>query len=316
MTTTRLFYPAGIRIGSTIIRQMNDQSADTNLEDLTEFAAGDFVPSFTGSRSQAPEFQQTTIDVARVLQLCDPSDGGAEWLTRSVAAGNADMWFRQGQSNAWRYGETASEHVVYRMIQNAMLYWSQMQAQQDQEATIQYTVCASLTPANPLLTLLNNTAIQEAPLVDHIWTLGPILINGTSIDGLQSMQWNNNIEVDKIAGSGEEGPSFLCGRQARPVISFDGHDLEGGQVNAGPGARGLALTGDGLRVYLRRRLRSGINYADTDAVHVCLHAAGAAGTVKWRRTTGERGMGTYEVHLHRPSAGTPTFTVDVGVVLP
>ncbi len=311
MTTTRLFYPAGIRIGTEIIRQMNDQSVDANLEDLTEYAAGDFVPSFTGSRSLAPEFQQTTIDVHRVLELCDPNDGGAEWLSRSVAAGNADMWFRQGQSNAWRYSETETQHVVYRMIQNAMMYWSTLQAQQDQEATIQYTVCASLTPTNPLLTLLNNTAIQEAPRVEHVWTLGPILVNGAPIDGLQSMQWSNNIEVDKVAGSGEEGPSFLCGRQARPVVSFDGHDLEGGQST---GTQGLALSGDGLRVYLRRRAVSGINYQDSDAVHVLLHATG--GTVKWRRTTGDRGMGTWEVHLHRPAAGAALFDVDVGVTLP
>jgi hypothetical protein len=40
------------------------------------------------------------------------------------------------------------------------------------------------------------------------------------------------------------------------------------------------------------------------------------GNVTWRRTSGERGTGAYEIHLERPGVGQLPFTVQTGIAIP
>ena len=298
--TTRLFYPAGARFNATYLHSCRSQSAERNLEDLTEFSAGDWAPSFTGSKSAAPEFQIEATDLQSVLSLLT-----VENMTGDFGAVNVDLFFRQAQQNALRYAEASAEHLVYRLTSNAMGYWSQIQANQNDEARISLTVCASWNGSNAPLLRIPSQSIPTSALITHLFTLGKIEINGSEVPGVQSMTWTNNLEIEKISESGSPWPTLLVARQARPVIRIEALDLE---ENDAYGIDGQALTD--LTLYLRRRKASGINYDDGDTVH--LKFAATAGTVKVLTTGGERGTDSIEVHLQRPTAGGALFTATTG----
>jgi hypothetical protein len=117
------------------------------------------------------------------------------------------------------------------------------------------------------------------------------------------MTWANNVEIDKISGSGSQWPILLVAKQIRPVVQVEALDLQ--SLDTLVGEIGAAVTT--LDVYLRRRKASMINYDDGDTVHLKLSAT--AGTAKVLQTQGDRGTDSVEIHLQRPTAGGALFTV-------
>jgi hypothetical protein len=85
MTTTRLFFPAGIKIGSIYLAHVGEQSIEQQLEELTMTPAGDWAPNYTGSKKKAPEFAVESFDLVKALDLMT-----SEVMCASVAGGNAD----------------------------------------------------------------------------------------------------------------------------------------------------------------------------------------------------------------------------------
>jgi hypothetical protein len=302
MTATRLFYPAGLKSNATYVHSCRSQSLDRMLEELTEFASGDWAPSFTGSKSGAPEFQIEATDIQAVLGLMTDEE-----LTADLSGTNVELFFRAAKAHALRYDEGAGEHMIYRLTSNAMAYWTQIQANQNDEARISLTVCASDNGTNEPLIQLPSQSIDVSALIANLFTLGPIKINGADVPGVQSMTWANNIEIEKVHESGSEYPTLLVAKQARPVIRVEGLDLEELDTIVTE-VEGEELTD--LVVYLRKRKQSRINFDDADTVHLKFSAT--AGTVKVLQTQGERGTDSIEIHLQRPTAGGDLFTVDTG----
>jgi len=300
--STRLFYPAGLKSNATYIHSCRSQSLDRMLEELTEFASGDWAPSFTGSKSGAPEFQIEATDIQAVLGLMTDEE-----LTADLSATNVDLFFRQAKPHALRYDEGDAEHMVYRLTSNAMAYWTQIQANQNDESRISLTVCAMDNGSNAPLIQTPSQTIDVAGLIANLWTLGPIEINGSEVPGVQSMTWTNNLEIEKVSESGSEYPTLLVARQARPVVRIEGLDLE--ELDSiVTEIEGEELTE--LVVYLRKRRQSRINFGDADTVHLKFTAT--KGTAKILQTQGERGTDSIEIHLQRPTAGGALFTVATG----
>ena len=299
--TTKLYYPAGIKVNATYVNSSRSQSIDRMLEELTEFSAGDWAPSFTGSKSAAPEYQVEATDIAAVLGLMSDEE-----MTGDLSASNVDLFFRQAKPHALRYGEATANHMVYRLTSNAMLYWTQIQASQNDEARISMTVCSSFNGTNAPLIVIPDQTIDTAALIANLYTLGPVTVNTVDIPGVQSMTFSTNIEVEKISESGSQYPTLLVAKQARPVLRLEGLDLEeNDDVINWLGTEMTALT-----MYLRERKQSQINYDDGDTVHIKFTAT--KGTIKTLQTQGERGTDSIEIHLQRPAAATALFTLATG----
>ena len=126
-------------------------------------------------------------------------------------------------------------------------------------------------------------------------------VNGAQISGVKSLQWANNLQVEKHADDGEAFPTLVTIKQVRPVITIETTDLK---TISALSAEGEAVTD--FVAYLRRRRPSKLNYADNEAQHVKLSAGN--GSLKWMRSGSDPAQATIEIHLHAPSGGT-LFTV-------
>lgn len=311
--TTNLFVPAAATIGGSYLKQSDSQSAETNLQELSAFAAGDFAPSMVGASAQEPEFSIATMDIATSIGLMNEAS-----VARALASGEADMYFRQAKANAFREDEGSSKHIIARLenhIDSAnpagMLYWNSIEASQDAEAKINLRVAAT-----GQLVVLADQAITAAPLYEEDYTLGEVVIHGTHLDGLQSVNWNNNVQVTKKRSSGEAFPSFVAARTFAPAITVEALDLKQQVTYVGSGNTGFPIVAGsgGVQVYFRRRKPDKMNHDDADTVHIKLSAT--AGTIFLRSMGGTETQGSLEIRLRRPSAGSDVFTVETGVAIP
>jgi hypothetical protein len=288
MPLSRLFFPAGLRIDSTYLGHCGEQSVDNGLEDLTVFPSGDALPNFTGNKMHAPEYQVDTQDLAAALALM--TDHG---LAADLSAVNADLFFREAKSLGLNEDvDDATKHQIYRLEDNALLFWESLQArQEDDAARLSLKLVPVSNGSNAIIQMpaedLPAAASQVAP-----WTLGDVYVNGAHFDSCKSMQWANNVQVEKQAADGEALPTFVTIRQARPVITIETTNL---RTVADFAAEGAAITD--LVIFLRRRKPSLLNYANNDAQHIKLSAG--AGSLKWKRAGSNPATATIEIHLHK-----------------
>lgn len=314
MSVSKLFMPAGVKIDSTYLGHVGTQSIDQSMQDLTILPSGHAFPRFTGAKSKAPEIQLASTAIAQVMDLLSTDD----YLHADLSAVTTDLYYRAAKAFGLNEDPTdATKHVIYRLEDNALLYWESIGGGQDDDGLqINFRIAAAVNGVNDMVQLpaaaITVPAAQTAP-----FTLGPTQVNGSAITGVKNFTWANNVEVRKEAADGDDGPSFLTIVAVRPVLSFQTTDLK---AIAAFDADGAAVTL--LTQYLRRRKPNRMNYADADEQHVKLEASvggsppagDAVGTLKWK-STGNDGLASVEIHLQESSSGAAffTYTRDVAI---
>lgn len=306
MTVSKLFFPAGVKIDSTYLGHVGNQSADNALEDLTIMPSGHAFPNFTGSKSKAPELQLSTTAIAQLMDLLSTDT----YLHADLSAVVVDLYYRAALAFGMNEDPTdATKHVIYRLEDNALLYWESISGSQDDDGVqINFRIAAAVNGVNDMVQL-PAAAIETPATILAPYTLGPIQVNGSQIDGVKNFTWSNNFEVVKEAADGDEGPTFLTIKSCRPVIAFSTTNLK---TIAGFDADGDAVTT--YTQYLRKRRPNRINYADADLEHIKLSAAvggappsgDAVGTLKWKQTAND-GLAQVEIHLQESQSGAAIF---------
>jgi len=306
MGTQKLFVPAGLKVGTTYLAHAGERTIDNALEALTMSAAGDWAPNFTGTKLWSPEFQVETQDLAKALDLMTTNR-----ICRDCSAETVKIMERAIQQSAMQYAEASAEHEVYQLVSDAMLYWTQIRAQQGDECSISVVACARYNGLNAPLAQLSGESIDTAGAALAPYTLGPLLINTVQFEGLKSFTFALNPQVEKEASDGEDAPSFLCIRGVRPVLQGECSDLSA--LQALP--KGVAVTS--WTQYFTRRQSSLLNRPWTDAVHAKLYNTGdSCGTLRWNRVSGAPSRVQVELHLHRPAGGSLfQYAKDVQIVV-
>lgn len=304
MSLSRLFYLAGIKIDSSYVGHVADQSVDNALDHVTLYPAGDAYPVFTASKQWAPEWSVGVTDLKALIDMLDADD-----LTVDLSAKTTDLYFREAKANGLNSDVTDTDlHQVYRLQSCSLLYWDSLSARQDEDAaTMQVKLAAygngSNDPVQVPAAAIEAAAAQVAP-----WTVGPVRINGTFIDGVQSIQIANNLEVIKHKTDGDAVPTMITIRRARPVVTIETSNL---RTVAGFAREGVAITA--LDVFLKRRKPNKLVYADADLQHIKF--AYESGTLKWMASRGDPASATIEAHIDLKSGSTYPWVASTGVAI-
>jgi hypothetical protein len=308
MSTTRIFIPAGLKVGSVYLAHCGDQTLEQGLDDLNLFPAGDWAPNLAGAKTWSPEFQVINHDLASALDLMNINA-----QARSCLLENVYLYQRAADNLGFQNAVNSGDHIVFQLNADSLLYWEQLSASQaDEAAKLTLKVCPlSISGAAPLVAVggqtIDNPGATNAP-----YTLGPIKLNGTLLTGVSQVNWNNHHQVAKLASDGEASPSFVALTQCRPVITFDTTDLD----------TICALDPDGddvteLISFWRRRRPNKVSYADAETQHIKLYTPSAAsvGMIKWKRVSGSPAKVNCEIHLVRsaPTAALFSYAKDVAI---
>lgn len=288
-----MFYPHAIIFpGPAVVAQLNDCTPALNFSDIAEIATSDVAPTFTGSGQSTPDLNFSTTQIKTVLDAFTTLN-----LCSDFAAGNVDVEYRAGTNRGTREPDADTDHLRVRMEANAYGSWQSLRADAGGLAEIRARVVPIYDGVNDPMVATAGVALTATAAVSQLFTLGPIKINGTTLDLVQGFTWENNLQYDEHLG--DTGFfTWSSVRSASPVITIRSRKSS---YLATYGTRGTALSS--CSVYLRRRVKAGINYPNNQSQHILLSPL--AGTVK-ARSLGNSGEVEISIHLER--SGASLFT--------
>lgn len=282
-----------------VVSELQDATPDPHIDYLIGRAAGFPEPVFIGALKIKPDVLFTSMQIKSILDACNT--GAAAPFAADQSAANTDLFYQDAPNKGSRTAVASTVHQRFRLAK-AVLYWSQISAQDGQEATIAARLKPVWDGTNVPLVPAGSIAITGTPVGDERYTLGPVVVDGVTLDGIVQVQFDSGITADEATSDGELYDSFCGIEMTAPSILITGNTIEWWNTY------GLLTALTGVTVYLRRKNATG-NYPDTDTPSRHIAITGTAGAVAPDRTNGIKSQTTLRVTLAAPDFATPSLTV-------
>lgn len=303
MSTSRVYYPHGIYIaGLASFTQISGVRPMHDAEDLIELAAGQPGPQYTGTHQAKPGIPFRTTQLKDLLDLTLVAANHN--ICKDLSAGNVDLEFKAGSQLNVRLADATLQHIRARMASNAMITWESISARQGGLAEAQVRLACiynSATGSDPLV-FTNTVALSITSAINHLFTLGPIKLNGSFIEGVQEATLDNQVEYEVVLDGGFGFPAYIAIKTYKPRLRFLARDT---RVMNTYGTRGTALSA--LSFFLRKKLESGHEVPDATEEHIKFTAT--TGTIKVREV-GDDSSAEVTVDLKMPAQSTACFEID------
>ena len=283
MSTNAKYYLHGIQLPSGAwITDLTDTTPATNTQQIVEYAAGQFVPSFRGAHGARPEITFATTQLKTILDACGMT--GVDYTGQSVY-----LYYRKAVNRGTRQAIAGAVHERI-LCREAYLYWQRISVSQGQLASIDCRLLPTYDGTNAPLVATGSVAIPAQQVFSLPYVLGPVNFNTggglTQVPGLASWTLELNPTIDEEASDGEDFLSWAGCQQHDPVLTCMPRDHS---YWDSIGLDGLQLTG--ATFYARKR------QADKTRVH----ANGQAEHIKFTAADNPCGMLTIE----QSSGGVP-----------
>jgi len=294
---TILDYLYGVLLpNSALISELTDCTPKAAVEAMTAICAGDPMPQFVGGHGAKPQVDFRSPQIKSILDA-------AGMLGYDASAGNIDLHYRSGTNLATR----ASTGLRIRLLQ-AVLYWTQLEARQNDAAEISCSIVPTYDGTNPPMTPAGATAVPTlAALPQEYYTLGPVAINGAIVAGVTDWSLDLGVKTHVEMTDGEPYPSWCGIENHEPVLTVNTRSLVSW---ATVGVGGLALTS--LVFYLRKKKLDGAGCEpNASAVHVKFTAAKGVAYVEQNSAGADGPAGcSLKIHLRKAvPADTHPLTV-------
>lgn len=284
---------------SVFISELTDASPNSGITELVTFPAGHVAPLFAGVSAIRPEISFTSPQIKRTLDAI-----GQYGL--AISSQNLDLLYRTATNLGTRAALSAgASHYRFRATR-ALFVWESITASQEGVATITGRAMllspdGSATPLTPAGSItLSGT--QES---DEQFTLGPVEVNSSLIQGIQSVTVNSGLSYIVAGGSGELYPTFAGINQGAPSV-----DITTLAMTA-PWSFGLPGTAlSEWNVWFRKRNATGL-VADGTSEHILF--SGTRGKVIPLSTSGGavgESTTTMRLTLIADAPDTPPMTID------
>ena len=270
--STPIYYPHGIVLpgGLNPITQIEGLPLEFNFQEYSLRSASAVRPGLTGSHGWDPLVQQSTTQIADVLDAC-VLDNIAAGLT-----GNIDCEWRLATNLLGRIPLATAQHIRTR-AQLALLTWESISAQNQQLANIDFRLQFIADGGNPALITENNVALQAPAAVRHAYTLGPATLTTSSVNETlcaQGVRFDNRNTFKTVYCNGTGDVEYSSIDTSDPMLTIDVEDVS--RALALVNNRGEAITA--FTWYLRKKELGGVNIPNATAEHIKFTAT--VGTAK------------------------------------
>lgn len=245
--------------------------------------------------NQTPEF---SVDVPQIKTVLDNCGTGI----LDLGSGNTDYFLKHTVNRASRVADATNTHIRLR-ANKAVMIPQQLSASDGQPASMSVRL-VNMFDGSTAPIVASASTLSGTPSHAENFTLGPVALNSTALNGVQSVSVDFGISTVERRGDGELYLSHLFERETLPVIRI--------QTLSAPwatyGINGTALTG--LSLWLRKCAETS-RVADGTEEHILL--SGTAGFFHVEETSGagnEPVVTTITVHLAMPDATTRAMVVD------
>lgn len=260
VTTAHVLY--AVNVDSTcatpvLFDQVQDFTCDPGTAVRVLSGDGGVYATYAYTSRIAPTLGFTTTDLPAAL-------GKAALTGFALGSGHtADAYLQLCAEGGTRAG--ASSH--YKLTVNqGILVPTTLAADQDQ-AALSYTMHATYDCTNePIALCASETLATGATTAVH-FVAGPVVVNGTTINGVQSISVDFGIQVRTLWGDGAHRPTYCYIAAIRPVIRVATLDVS---VLNTFGFAGTAQSTTDSLVYFTKCAEGSTRVANATAEHVKL----------------------------------------------
>jgi hypothetical protein len=203
--------------------------------------------------------------LATVLAKCGIS--GLAVAADNVDEFGADLYLQQLAEGATR--TAGSTHMRMR-VSEGILVPRAINASQGGIATMGLELLPTWDGTRDPIVLSTSAALVGTPSVGEAFTVGPAIINGAQIAGVESLTVDPGITVMPLGGDGGVWPTFICIQSRQPSIRVNVIDAS---VLSTFGIYGTVQGATDSVFYLRKKLEGSTNTADATAEHISFSVA-------------------------------------------
>lgn len=238
-------------IGSSFtLGTINSVQANFNTEVLTNYPAGHIAPMCIANLSQRPQFNVTTPDLATTLAAV-PVNG--------LATTSDSYLYQKKATDTGSVARATTTHTRY-VVSVVTVYWSTITLPNNGEGTVQLMVNPVWDGTNDIIVMGSAVALSGNLACDARYGCGPVSINGTSINGIQSIEVTSGAAMRALDASSEIWPSVCCIDRVAPVVRIVTTDIQAANL----GVTGTALDGSNGLVFWGRKHK----VADATTAHI------------------------------------------------
>lgn len=269
MALNRVYYPTAIRLPSPDITHISDMTPSRNYSIVTERTAGSPTPCFVGVENADPDLPFTTRQLKTVIDVCT-----SKYLCRDLSPGTVDVWYRAGKAMDIREDPSTAVHIVGRIANAAMLYWSSLRVQTGQVAELSARIVTARRGVDDPMVWLGGLALPAVSGCSRIYGMGPCYLNGNLLTGVTGYTLGTNPVLEPIRSDGAKTNTYQGIREYHPVATFTSHNLD--EIVAS------SFGGDAfntLELYLQHMVSTNMFAAPNSGTHIKITIIGGLKTV-------------------------------------
>jgi hypothetical protein len=301
MSLTRINQLYAVKLGSTLFHMLGDATLSANVQDLIETPVGSTMPLFNSALQVRPDVSFSTHQIKSALTLLGVAGGDAgiaKLLSRKLVNKTGPAAVASTVHDSW----TAS---VSMGVINTIT------ASNRQRATAQVRIVMLKSGATAALIYAGTVAIDAYTTAVENFVLGPILVNGSILEGTNDFSLAFNPKISEPDDDYETEPVFTAVESTQPVISFSTTD---------PGIWALHNTafttaGGALKVNLICQKINALREADAALKHILF--TGGSGRIVCESVAGSKQLTRVKCICNSPDGTTApvTATLDGALVV-
>lgn len=236
--------------------QVEGQALNVGSNVIVESTSGQVYPTYSAIMNQAPRMSLTTKGLKALLDKCG--------LKALVLASGFEL-YNQLVASATGLRSAGSVHQKFA-IATGLLVPRAISISQNQPASLTFDVIGVNAAGSTCpVVVTESVALPVDTGVAALWTLGPVKINGTALQGVQSVNIDLGAREAVIEGDGSVYPLMAYLETVAPRITIKVKDSAAFAV---AGMTGVAQGTTDSVVFLRKLSNDGIRVADITAEHI------------------------------------------------
>lgn len=300
MALTRIYQLYAVKLGSTVYNELQDATINGNVTDLIEVPVGFNMPLFVAANGERPEITYGTHQIKAILgQL-------------GVAGGDSGIARLMGRRISNKTGPVAVASTVHASwtASASLGMIQQITAGNRQRAQASVRIVMLKSGATAALVYSGTAAVDAFTTAAEHYVLGPIAVDGTTIEGTNDLQIAFNPQTEESEDNFESEPIFAAVRSTQPVVTFSTTDPNIWSLHNTEIGTGAA---NGLKVNLLRMEANKLQFATGASQHIVF--AGGTGKIRCESVGGSKQLTRVVVIPVSPdgSAAPLTAAVDTAV---
>jgi len=246
---------------SVLFDQIQSFAISTGIQRIAQSGDGQVNPTYVAVMSQRPVIRFGTSAIATALAACGIS---GTVIDADVTYPGIEAWFQKLEEGGVR--ASGSSHLKMTGAQGILVPRS-LSASQDGVAMVDFEAILTYDGTLDPVVIADNQALEGSPAVGELFTVGPVSINGATIEGIQGITVDFGISVISRAGDGQVWPTYAAIMSRAPSIQIQTTDVVS---LATFGLSGTAQGASDSVVYFRKLSEGGTRVADGTAEHVSI----------------------------------------------